>query len=570
MSNNLADLCGVSGWGVSFAESMLETSSRVTYRYVLVDDSRSMTKLDGVRIQPARDQQTRNIRYHHQPWLVVVLWSHMIMYMFTHLLASSILSIVRFEECSRFDEAVSTAGMIATVSDAADTPAEIRLINNKAAQQPRTVGCGKDGGVNLSAVMAQLDIEPSSAKTPICRQLREISEQLRRFDAKNRKVAMLILLVDGTATDGDVMDMLKPLEGLPLQIIVRIYTDERDVVDYWHHVGACVDLDVKILGNAMQESKRVAELNPWLNYGEPLHRAREFGVAISAIDSLSECSLNRKDMRTVVEFLLLRHDTNQQKIGGGFPDPDTDWIDFVAAVGAAVDSQPPVFCPLQKRLMPWINMEALINHEEDKAKDALFKNEALLWKVYLFFAYRNQQQLRPASASSSLSTASSTTTPGYASPLTTSMSSNYGGNSQGHGNGHGRSAFGANLNHSYNQSSSSSSNNRQQPSPSLSPNLTYPPSAHRSNNNNNHNNSSSSSSGKKFRTPAKYAKRILHEDDFWQLIEHFKLVPGTTHPINTPYQHTPQYTSYQYTLPAHSSIYPINTPLNTLNHHNPQ
>ena len=60
MSNNLADLVAVSGWGVCFAESMLETSSRITYRYVLVDDSRSMTKLDGVR---TREQHTRNIRY---------------------------------------------------------------------------------------------------------------------------------------------------------------------------------------------------------------------------------------------------------------------------------------------------------------------------------------------------------------------------------------------------------------------------------------------------------------------------------------------------------------------------
>ena len=446
--------------------------------------------------------------------------------------------------------------MIATVSDAADTPAEIRLINNKAATQPRLVGCGKDGGANLSAVMAQLDIEPSSAKTPICRQLRDISEQLRRLDASNRKVAMLILLVDGTATDGDVIDILKPLEGLPLHVVVRVYTDERDVVDYWHHVGACVDLDIKILGNVIHEAKRVAEFNPWLNYGEPLHRAREFGVATSAIDALSECPLSRQDMRVVVEFLLLRHDATQQKIGGGFPDPDTDWIDFLAAVGAAVDSQPPVFCPLQKRLLPWVNMEVLISHEEDKAKDVLLKNEALLWKVFLFFAYNAQQHLRSLSGSSSLSNNSSIATPGYASPLSTALSSSQGGHGQGQGLGQGRNAFGASLSHSYNQSSSSSSSNRHHPhsSPSPTPGI----------NNNNSNNSSGSGSGRRFRTPAKYSKRILHEDDFWQLIEHFKLVPGS---VCMSYQHTlstrPNYTSintyYQHML----STYSINTPSNT-------
>ena len=540
---------------------MLETSSRVTYRYVLVDDSRSMMKLDGSRIQGARDQYTRNIRYNPYQILLLkkafcMLTYHSPVSFLVHLLSCR---TVRFEECSRFDEAVSTAGMIATVSDAADTPAEIRLINNKAGHQPRIVGCGKDGGANLSAVMAQLDIEPSSAKTPICRQLRDISEQLRRLDASNRKVAMLILLVDGTATDGDVIEMLRPFEGLPLHVIVRLYTEERDIVDYWYHVGACVDLDIKILGNALHEAKRIAELNPWLNYGEPLHRAREFGVAMSAIDALSECSLSRRDMRTVVEFLLLRHDATQQKIGGGFPDPDTDWIDFLAAVGAAVDSQPPVFCPLHKRLMPWVNMDALMSHEEDKAKDVLFKNEALLWKVYSFFAYNAHHQLQHTSASSSLSLSHISTTPGYGSPLSSSLTSSQGGLGQG------RNAFGASHNHSQN-SSSNSSNRLSHQTPST--NLTNPTATHRNNNtttpsgnnNNNHNHNSnshhssssgsSSGSSKRFRTPAtaKYAKRILHEDNFWQLIEHFKLVPGLTHPINT--INTP----CQFTL----STYPIN------------
>ena len=193
--------------------------------------------------------------------------------------------------------------MIATVSDASETPAEIRLLTTgKSGQQPsgtsRAVGLGKDGGASLSAVMALLDIEPSSAKTPICRHIREVADQIRRLSVAAGKVALLVLLVDGAATDGDPAEALRPLEGLPVQVVVRVYTEERDVHDYWHRVSGLLDLDVQVgpgrafdpgpspwaspspthrspaqvLGAALAEARRAAEHNPWLNYGEPLHR----------------------------------------------------------------------------------------------------------------------------------------------------------------------------------------------------------------------------------------------------------------------------------------------------------
>ena len=50
MSSNVADLVAVSGWSVPFAESIVDVTNRVNCRWVLIDDSRSMTKLDGTRM----------------------------------------------------------------------------------------------------------------------------------------------------------------------------------------------------------------------------------------------------------------------------------------------------------------------------------------------------------------------------------------------------------------------------------------------------------------------------------------------------------------------------------------
>jgi hypothetical protein len=48
--SNVADLVAVGGWTVPFAESIVDVTNRVSSRWVLIDDSRSMTKLDGMRM----------------------------------------------------------------------------------------------------------------------------------------------------------------------------------------------------------------------------------------------------------------------------------------------------------------------------------------------------------------------------------------------------------------------------------------------------------------------------------------------------------------------------------------
>ena len=42
------------------------------------------------------------------------------------------------------------------------------------------------------------------------------------------------------------MEILKPLEGLPLKLIIRMCTDEREVSEYWHSINAALDLDIKV------------------------------------------------------------------------------------------------------------------------------------------------------------------------------------------------------------------------------------------------------------------------------------------------------------------------------------
>lgn len=192
--------------------------------------------------------------------------------------------------------------LLASVAEASESPTEIRLLN----KEPLVVGLGSRNKVsNFSKVMAQLASDPSG-QTPICKPLYEISEQLRNMEnelrASNKK-ALLIIMTDCESSDGDIVDVLKPLEGLPLQIIIRICSHEKEITEYWQNINAQLDLDIYVLREIKSEADIVTENNSWLTYGEPLHRLREFGIMIPAIDNLNLRQLSKLEIRTIAQIL---------------------------------------------------------------------------------------------------------------------------------------------------------------------------------------------------------------------------------------------------------------------------
>ena len=135
-------------------------------------------------------------------------------------------------------------------------------------------------------------------------------------------------------------------------------TDETEVSEYWHNINASLDLDIRVLDDVEAEATEVKENNSWLTYGEPLHRAREFGVMVPAIDALNERLLSRLEIKNVCEILL-------GSSNGPLPNPDANWVAFVQAVRAAQEGSPPTFCPVKKMLAPWIDVEALLRYTPD-------------------------------------------------------------------------------------------------------------------------------------------------------------------------------------------------------------
>ena len=90
-------------------------------------------------------------------------------------------------------------------------------------------------------------------------------------------------------------------------------------------------MDIKVLDDMHREATDIAETNPWLTYGEPLHRAREFGMMVPALDVLRDRQLTRNEVHAVVEMLL------SSESEPSLPHPE-EQLQSIARRDTAVDS----------------------------------------------------------------------------------------------------------------------------------------------------------------------------------------------------------------------------------------
>ena len=133
----------------------------------------------------------------------------------------------------------------------------------------------------------------------VAKQITAIAPQLRAAGKK----ADLIICSDGEASDGNIVDALRPLHNLPVWVVIRLCTDNEQVVSYWNGVDDQIELNMDVIDDPIGEGYQIQEKNHWLTYGMPLHRLREFGVTVKEIDMIDEAKLTADQMRNFCGFL---------------------------------------------------------------------------------------------------------------------------------------------------------------------------------------------------------------------------------------------------------------------------
>mmetsp|Transcript_30798 Transcript_30798/g.51526 ORF Transcript_30798/g.51526 Transcript_30798/m.51526 type:complete len:128 (-) Transcript_30798:329-712(-) len=108
-----------------------------------------------------------------------------------------------------------------------------------------------------------------------------------------------------------------------------------------------------VLDDLSGEAQEVTEVNPWIHYGDPLQKLREFGASVKEMDLIDESPLSSEQMRVMCSILV---STGEIK---SIPHPDEDWALFLSVLKEKNDAEALIFDPLTKTMKPWINIAKL-------------------------------------------------------------------------------------------------------------------------------------------------------------------------------------------------------------------
>lgn len=314
--SRLYDFLNEHQWPRGLQDNLIRSLDRLPIRFMIVDDSGSMSLPDGNKIVGTGNQS-------------------------------------KLITCTRWAELTTSMIFHAHLAEAAEAKTEFRLLNSLS---PIMLGLGgENDGVNFTKLVSHLKESGPSGGTPLCKHIREVTQEITEIADSlraNGQKAVIVIATDGESSDGDLLTAMRPLQSLPVWVVIKLCTDEDAVVNYWNNIDGQLELDIDVLDDFSAEASEVHENNKWLTYGLPLQRLREFGTTLKEIDLLDETKLTSEQIRSMVSVIF----------GGAkddYPHPEVDPAAFEKAVKVKIDNELQTWCPLKKRMLPWVRIEKI-------------------------------------------------------------------------------------------------------------------------------------------------------------------------------------------------------------------
>ena len=305
-------------WPKGLQDILIKSSKKSPIRFIIIDDSGSMSKVDGKRLMT----DGRNCK---------------------------------MLKCSRWTELQETVRTQASISQSGKIISEFRLLNGA---DPVIIGLDADDAENMNFLEEVLEQSPAG-QTPICEHIESIIENISSIAdilRSNGQRATVIICTDGESTDGNLAEVMKPLQDLPVWLVVRLCTDEKNVIDYWNDIDRELEIEMDVIDDFVGDASEIYNVNSWLIYGEPLHRMREFGSSIKEMDHLDEKLLGHDEMLVIIGALLFEGKTKE------IPHPEMNWSAFIASVKKQNAAAERNYDPISKMISGWIHEKNLISH----------------------------------------------------------------------------------------------------------------------------------------------------------------------------------------------------------------
>jgi Mg-chelatase subunit ChlD len=278
---------------------------------------------------------------------------------------------VKFVSCTRWAEIQETVEYHIQIAALLGAPTVFRLMNDPGKMVgPQQFSIGERGpdfipeDVNLA--LNTIRAASPIGVTPLSDHVREIRENvmaMRDGLMHQGQRVVIILATDGLPSNNygvsnsgtlkEFKDCLRSLEGLPVWIVVRLCTDEDQVVDFYNDLDCELELSLEVIDDFVGEAEEIYEYNKWLNYALPLHRIREMGFSHKLFDLLDERALTKDELRQF--FLLMFGEASLD----GTPDPQVDWEGFLKCIDRIANREKKQWNPMKKRMSPWVDTKRL-------------------------------------------------------------------------------------------------------------------------------------------------------------------------------------------------------------------
>jgi len=299
------------GWPAGLQEALFRNLKKVPFRFFICDDSGSMASNDGKKM-----------------------------------IGNKTVS------CTRWDELTETLNFHVGLARACKAPTQFRMLN---ALKPVVIGVDEAVDAANIEALGRVFRESPGGYTPLCRHINEVTTEIRAMEQAlraNGQKCIVIIATDGEASDGNIAAAMQALRVLPCSVVVRLCTDQDQVVDYWNNVDSELEIELDVIDDLLGEAGEIKSVNPWFVYGQPVQRFREFGVTLKEFDFIDESLLSHQYARSLISILL---NINIDELAH----PEVDYSAFERRVEEALRQTENVVNPTTGKTSSWINMQAL-------------------------------------------------------------------------------------------------------------------------------------------------------------------------------------------------------------------
>ena len=214
-------------WTTGMQKALFHSCKKIPMRFFIVDDSGSMNTNDGSRIirdEPSAGKKT-----------------------------------AKMISCTRWAELTDSLKFHAELSEALQAPSEFRLLNGA---DPVMVGLGGDNSEGLEFAQEVFEEQPAG-QTPLCHHVTCVVNAISQMEAKLRqggKKACVVIATDGESSDGNITEALRPLQNLPVWVVLRLCTNQQTVVDYWNNIDKELELEMDVIDDLHEDACQVRNL----------------------------------------------------------------------------------------------------------------------------------------------------------------------------------------------------------------------------------------------------------------------------------------------------------------------